>query len=358
MWAGSLLDLPMRTLVDNIQIFILFFIEGGQFINLEDVDWTLDRWRVYLAYHKAAQPTAPNASPYSFVGYATTYRFYKFQKLSQQNASPFSFPPSEVITPNKLSSRLRISQFLITPPYQGSGHGSALYQAIYQEVMADPTILEMTVEDPSEEFDKLRDMNDFDMLEPQFKAANLKINSSPFATMERGRLKSVPTATLLPLDKLQAIRSKNKIAGRQFARLVEMYLLAQIPFPRRAVGGASLTSLKVRGARAPDPDDRSYYWWRLLLKQRIIKKNKDLLQQLPLEDRFPQIEDSARGQEDEYEGLLLLYALRREKQDNRHGNGDSSSSSAVRKRKVVEPEEEEDEEEANGIGSVSKKTKV
>ncbi|EXJ89521.1 hypothetical protein A1O3_02588 [Capronia epimyces CBS 606.96] len=349
-WAGSLLDAPLRALVDNIQILIVLFIEGGQFINLDDVDWTLDRWRVYLVYHKSSEPPTPLACPYSFVGYATTYRFYKFQKTGpeREDVTPFSFPPSEEITPTKLSSRLRISQFLITPPYQQHGHGSALYQAIYDEVLADPTIVEMTVEDPSEEFDKLRDLNDFDKLEPQFKAADIKINSSPFASVERARLKAVPTATLLQVDKLQTIRAKNKIASRQFSRMVEMYLLAQIPLSHRAAGGASLTSLKVRGPRAAKEDDRNYYWWRTLLKQRIIKKNKDLLEQVPLEDRPPQIEDSARAQEDEYEGLLLSYALRREKEADRHGNGDSSHG--VRKRKVVESDEDE-----SGETSVSSK---
>ncbi len=355
-WAASLLDESMRMLVDNIQILILFFIEGGQFINLEDVDWTLDRWRVYLTYEKASEPSSPNASPYSFVGYATTYRFWKFQKTAsslRQDSSGLPLQLSEPITPRSLPSRLRISQFLILPPYQSAGHGSALYQAIYEEVMADPTILEMTVEDPSEEFDKLRDMNDFDVLEPQFKEAGIQINSSAFATAERGRLKKVPTATLLPLDKLQSIRAKNKIASRQFARMVEMYLLAQIPLSHRAVGGASLTSLKVRGPRAPNPEDRNYYWWRILLKQRILKKNKDLLQQIPPEDRFPQIEDSARGQEDEYEGLILAYALRREKGARRDSGGEPSI--AARKRKVVDSDEED---EAAEIATASKKPKV
>lgn len=351
-WAGSLLDRRMRTLVDSIQILILFFIEGGQFVNLEEADWTLDRWRVYLTYQKSARPPTPTASPYSFVGYATTYRFYKFLKPDRTNDGPrFTFPSTETITPKDLSSRLRISQFLITPPYQNSGHGSALYQAIYGEVMGDNTVLEMTVEDPSEEFDKLRDMNDFDTLEPQFKAADIKLNSSPFASLDRGRLKSVPTAKLLDLETLQGIRSRNKIASRQFARMVEMYLLAQIPLSHRASGGASLTSLKVRGARAPNADDRSYFWWRLLLKQRIIKKNKDLLQQVPLEERFPQIEDSARAQEDEYEGLILSYALRREKEADRHENG--KASIAVRKRKVVDSEEDSDD-----VSSSSKRPKV
>ena len=357
-WAGSLLDMPMRTLVDNIQILIVFFIEGGQFINLMDVDWTLDRWRVYLAYHKASKPPTPKASPYSFVGYATTYRFYRFQKPATNHVfAPFPF--SESITPNKLSSRLRISQFLIIPSYQSAGHGSALYQAIYVEAMADPTILELTVEDPSEEFDKLRDMNDYETLRPQFEAADVKIDSSPFTSMDRGRLKRIPTAKLLPLEQLQAIRTKNKIANRQFARLVEMFLLAQIPLSRRAVGGGSLTSLKVRGARNPNADDRAYYWWRLLLKQRIVRKNKDVLMQISLEDRHPQIEDSARGQEDEYEGLLMMYALRKNKELDRNGNGASSSSAAVRKRKVIDDDDDEEEEdEMNGDGPSSKKVKV
>ena len=338
-WAGSLLDLKIRSLVDNIQILIVFFIEGGQFINLEDVDWTLDRWRVYLVYHKASKPPTPTASPYSFVGYATTYRFYKFQTQKEPVVTDgFSFPPSQIITPNKLSSRLRISQFLIIPPYQSSGHGSALYQSIYAEIMADSTIVELTVEDPSEEFDKLRDVNDFDIFEPQFKAATIQINDSPFASSDRRRISRVPTSTLLPLDKLQEIRSNNKIAGRQFARMAEMYLLAQVPHSHRASSGASLTTLKVKGSRAPNAEDRRYYWWRLLLKQRIMKKNKDLLQQVPLEDRVPQIEDSARAQEDEYEGLILMYGMRKSKEDNSHGNGEPA---APRKRKIIDSDDDE-----------------
>jgi len=352
-WVGSLLDEPMRLLVDNIQILILFFIEGGQFINLEDVDWTLDRWRVYLVYHKSSSPPVPTASPYSFVGYATTYRFYKFHAPKSRAATEvLTFPSAQKITPNKLSSRLRISQFLIMPPYQQAGHGSALYQAIYTEVMSDPTIVEMTVEDPSEEFDKLRDMNDFDVLEPQFKTAGIQINDSPFASSDRRRISRVPTAVLLPMDKLQEIRSRNKMASRQFARMVEMYLLAQVPHSRRASGGASLTSLTVKGSRATNADDRRYYWWRLLLKQRIMKKNKDLLQQVTPEERVPQIDDSARAQEDEYEGLLLTYGLRRSKEEERHGNGESSM---VRKRKVIESD---DDDESDGASEGSKRPRV
>lgn len=89
------------------------------------------------------------------------------------------------------------------------------------------------------------------------------------------------------------------------------------------------------------------------MKQRIMKKNKDLLMQIPLEERIPQIEDSARAQEDEYEGLILSYALRREREANGHGNGEAST--ATRKRKMVLSDEED---ESDDLGTASKKAKV
>ena len=60
--------------------------------------------------------------------------------------------------------RLRLSQFVIVPPYQQEGHGSALYSAIYRYVLSSPDIAELTVEDPVEAFEDLRDRNDLKML--------------------------------------------------------------------------------------------------------------------------------------------------------------------------------------------------
>ncbi len=350
-WAGSLLDYRIRSLLDNIQILVLFFIEGGQFINLDDVDWTLDRWRVYLVYKKLSSTPTPRTSPYCFLGYATTYRFYRFLAAqSKMTLSSDLFRPNDALKPRSLSSRLRISQFLILPNYQRGGHGSELYQAIYAEVLADPTVSELTVEDPSEEFDKLRDVNDFRLLRPDFEMAGIGISTEPLRNSERGRIKRVPTPILLPIQALKEIRKTRKIAARQFARQVEMFLLANIAQKRRLSGGQSLTQLKVQGARASDEDQRRYYWWRILLKQRILRKNKDVLVQLPMEDRLSAIEDSARGQEDEYEGMLLLYALQLDKEQRRDDNASTSSgersalSSRHLKRKVVDDDDEDEED--------------
>ena len=73
------------------------------------------------------------------------------------------------------------SQFVVLTPYQRQGHGctffdyiefrihlilhsAKLYKAIYQFTCRSPKIAELTVEDPAEAFEDLRDKNDLQML--------------------------------------------------------------------------------------------------------------------------------------------------------------------------------------------------
>ena len=74
------------------------------------------------------------------------------------------------------------SQFIILTPYQRQGHGctciililhpslsdnilaAELYKAIYQYIIKQDGIAELTVEDPAEAFEDLRDKNDLKML--------------------------------------------------------------------------------------------------------------------------------------------------------------------------------------------------
>ena len=364
-WAGSLLDPAIREILDRMQIFISFFIEAGTPLDTGDVDWTVERWMIYLVYEKLSEQNLHLLSPYSFVGYATTYRFYTFQPVNSTNQSTklTSFPQAEHFSINKLPSRLRISQFLVLPPYQHKGHGSALYNAIYSQALADSTIQELTVEDPSEEFDILRDANDWKTLEPKFRAKNISINAGPFPATEKRWSRRLPTAKLLNMDTLKTIRSSTKIASRQFARQLEMYLLSLVPYSHRAAGGASLTKLLIYKARTPDPNDKAYYWWRLIVKQRIYKKNKDILQQMDLEERRPRVEESARAQEDEYERLLLLFSAQIAKEGLMNGNGTASPAAAPlpgRKRRIVEDDDDDEADEDEGTNGIpeSKKAKV
>lgn len=60
--------------------------------------------------------------------------------------------------------RLRLSQFVILPPYQHLGHGSRLYSCLFDHMLGRDGVAELTVEDPAEAFEDLRDRNDLRFL--------------------------------------------------------------------------------------------------------------------------------------------------------------------------------------------------
>ncbi len=47
-WGGELTDPAVQAIIERIQILVSFFIEGGTPLSLDDAEWTLDRWRVFL----------------------------------------------------------------------------------------------------------------------------------------------------------------------------------------------------------------------------------------------------------------------------------------------------------------------
>lgn len=98
-----------------MQLFILLYIEGGSYINEDEDPWEFTVLWVHRCslplsvlnfrhrYEKRKRPGSDVAT-YHFVGYSSLYGFYHF--------------------PEK--TRLRLSQFVILPPYQKQGHGCKL----------------------------------------------------------------------------------------------------------------------------------------------------------------------------------------------------------------------------------------
>jgi histone acetyltransferase 1 len=202
--------------------------------------------------------------------------------------------------------------------------------------LADPNCIEITVEDPNEAFDDLRDYRDYIRLLKNGTLAkiSLKIDIDSKLTQKRAGVR-VPTSKLLNVPLLESIRTKNKIAPRQFARLVEMHLLSKIAPHARQAGTARLTQ---RG-KSKDPDDKAFYYWRLLVKQRIYKKNKDVLIQLDRTERVDKIEQTVADQATDYERLL------REMESFLGASVSGSSERSDRgKRKMVVESDDEDEE--------------
>ncbi|CAK9858858.1 unnamed protein product [Sphagnum jensenii] len=108
---------------------VLLFIEGGQPIESDD-----PLWEIFVALEGEGPETV-------VTGFCTVYRFYHYPD----------------------STRLRISQILVLPPYQGQGYGFRLVETINKRAM-EHNCHDVTMEDPSERLQELRDCMDVQRL--------------------------------------------------------------------------------------------------------------------------------------------------------------------------------------------------
>lgn len=156
----------------RMQTFLWWFIDAASYIDADD-----ERWQYFVIYQ--VRPihsnltnghSVKNERTYCFVGYATVYRYYAY--------------------PERI--RPRISQFLVLPPFQRKGVGARLLQAIYNHYVSDDKVFDITVEDPSDNFTRIRDYVDANrclQLE-SFSADNLKRGfSKEMAEDARNRFK-------------------------------------------------------------------------------------------------------------------------------------------------------------------------
>lgn len=112
----------LRELHDRLQFLPLLYVDGANYIDNTD-----PRWSVYLGV----------SSNGAICGFATVYTFY-------------AYPARE---------RLRLSQILVLPPHRGRGVASSLLRRAYDDA-ARRGAIDLTVEDPSEEFQALRERVD------------------------------------------------------------------------------------------------------------------------------------------------------------------------------------------------------
>ena len=213
--------------------------------------------------------------------------------------------------------------------------------------LADSACFEITVEDPNELFDDMRDLCDFARLIRSDALTEIKLNSdiNPNLTANRTGV-NVPTSKLVNTSLLANLRKEHKITTRQFSRLVELYLLSTIPVHSRQAGTARIT----KKARASDPGDRAYYYWRLLVKQRIYRQNMDKLLHVDKHEGIDHIEQTVTGQGDEYERLLRTITERSERDVETDAPETDVPGAGNRraKRKHIVDDDEEDDEDENG----------
>ncbi|KAJ2351957.1 histone acetyltransferase 1 [Coemansia sp. RSA 2618] len=228
-------DSEFRRYHERLQTLVLFFIEGAQFIDTGD-----ERWRVFTVFERLDLGGQPS---YSLVGFCTMYRFYCWPERR----------------------RARISQFLVLPPFQGQGHGSALYQYIYAAVVGSSEYADLSVEDPSEAFDDMRDRNDMRYL------------------LEHKAFEHIEGAPVSPVV-VSELQRKHKLSKRQMTRCLEMAILRKIKSEKSA----------------------EFCAFRLFVKRRIYAQNTDLMQDLDAEGKKQKVADAFAAVVDDYRRLLSL----------------------------------------------------
>ncbi|KAL7789924.1 acyl-CoA N-acyltransferase [Trichoderma ceciliae] len=305
-WKGHLLDPAVKQLNSRIQILVSLFIEGGSYIghdpdpDTSELDLSdADRWTFFFLYRKQKPVDDQGKSAYTFVGYATVYRFFYFQPPPTPPASPaesWELPTGDLDL-SQLPCRTRLSQFVILPPFQGKGVGARLYKTVFKYYHDHPQTHEFTVENPNEAFDDLRDNCDLAFLRtmPEFRELHLDTK----VTVP----KSGPLPRLIAgAENLERIRLLAKIAPRQFSRVLEMHLMSQLPLSVRPT--MSLDD------DVPSPtagDKHREKLWRLIVKQRLYRHNKEVLSQIDLPQRIEKLSETLGSVELEYARLLAAH---------------------------------------------------
>ncbi|KAL2271796.1 hypothetical protein VTJ83DRAFT_1167 [Remersonia thermophila] len=322
-WKASLADPAVKQLVRRIQILVPLFIEGGTPIDVDASD--ADRWTVFFLYEKKAA-SDDGSNPYVFAGYCTVYRFF----VMLPKATPASSPSEEVVEKaaqsqdfdlSELPCRTRISQFIILPIFQGRGLGPRLYSHIYQDYLHHPQTVEITVEDPNEAFDDMRDVADLHFLRTLKEFRDLRINTE-LAIPKRGPAPD----NIVDKAAWEATRAQAKMAPRQFARVLEMDLMSRLPETVRPgievpeeeeeeekqaeaeANGKKPGKGKGKAPVRPRPtkeQEHRYRLWRLLLKVRLYKHNKDALGELEVPERIAKLDETVASVEFDYARLLL-----------------------------------------------------
>lgn len=303
-WKGNLEDPAIKQINSRIQILVPLFIEGGSYIgqipdsetNEQDIT-DADRWTMFLLYRRDKTDN-PEKSSYVFVGYSTIYRFYWFQPPTPPTSPGRDWElPQGDQNLGELPCRTRLSQFVVLPPFQGKGHGARLYQSIFEHYHKHPQTQELTVEDPNEAFDDLRDVCDMQFLRKMPEFNNLRLDTS-VTIPESGPLPKL----IVGWDKLEEIRRKAKIAPRQFYRAVEMHLMSQLPDSVRPTMDLD------KDVPAPtEADKHQERLWQLVAKQRLYRHNRDALSQMEPEERIEKLSEVLRGVELGNARILAMY---------------------------------------------------
>lgn len=169
----------------RLESWIFWYIDASSRIDHDE------KWRFFVVFEKYKSESGEER--YASVGYSSVYLYFAY--------------------PDKI--RPRIAQFIVLPPFQRMGIGSALLQAIYRHFQAKSNVTDITVEDASEDFQRLRNVTDSRLLKQleSFSTESLKSGfSTKMAQEAKDKFKINPKQTRIVYEilRLGATNEANK----------------------------------------------------------------------------------------------------------------------------------------------------
>ncbi|PON32270.1 Histone acetyltransferase type B, catalytic subunit [Parasponia andersonii] len=173
---------------------MLYFLLGSSPIEVTDPNWEL-----YLLIQKKIDQQGDEQS--LLLGLAAAYRFYHYPQ----------------------SSRLRISQILVLPPYQHQGYGRYLLEVLY-DVAVSEDVYDLTIEEPLDYLQHVRTCVDIQRLlvfQPIQQAVNEAVSY-----LKQGKLskKTEILRLIPPRSAIENVRESLKINKKQFLRCWEVLI--------------------------------------------------------------------------------------------------------------------------------------
>ncbi|XP_044471152.1 histone acetyltransferase type B catalytic subunit-like isoform X1 [Mangifera indica] len=173
---------------------VLLLVDGSNPIDVTD-----PRWELYLLIQKKEDQQGDIQN--RLLGFTALYRFYHYPD----------------------STRIRLSQILILPPYQRKGYGSYLVEVLSNVAIAE-NVYDFTVEEPLDSFQHVRTCVDIKHL-LAFEPIRLAINSAVLSLKEGKLSKKIHAPQFVPpLSAVDDVRKTLKINKKQFLQCWEILI--------------------------------------------------------------------------------------------------------------------------------------
>ncbi|GAB2292490.1 hypothetical protein Dimus_026726 [Dionaea muscipula] len=187
-------NLPVGHLYSRLVPLVLLLIDGSNPIDVTD-----SQWELYILVQKTMDQH--QVSQVRLLGFAAIYRFYHYPD----------------------SSRLRLSQMLILPPYQCKGYGRCLLEVI-TNVAVSENVYDLTVEEPLDSLQRIRNIIDI----PRLLACNpvkLAVDEAVLYLKEANLSKRTHASELRPpVSTVEEVRRSMKINQKQFRHCWEILI--------------------------------------------------------------------------------------------------------------------------------------